>query len=124
MFSLSTLVDGHVPLREKALWHLLHESAAPIGAVLALNVDDLDVPGRRTRSGITWRDETARLLPSLIGTRTRGPLFLSDRRPAPARRPPAADLCPDTGRRRLSYERAEYLFKKATGHSLGQLRPR
>jgi predicted RNA polymerase sigma factor len=123
-FSPSTMADAEVPLRERTLWHLLHESAARIGAVLALDVDDLDLPGRRTRSGITWRDETARLLPSLIGTRTRGPLFLSDRRPAPARRPPDADLCPDTGRRRLSYERAEYLFKKATGHRLGQLRPR
>ncbi|MEV6845997.1 DUF6596 domain-containing protein [Actinoplanes sp. NPDC051411] len=122
--SLSILEFQAAPLRERTLWLLLRESAAPIGAVLALNVEDLDRPARRSRSGITWRDGTAELLPSLVGNRTRGPLFLSDRRPAPARRPDDADLCPDTGRRRLSYERAEYLFKKATGHSLGQLRPR
>jgi predicted RNA polymerase sigma factor len=122
--TLSTLEFSGAPLRERTLWLLLHESAAPIGAVLSLNVEDLDLPARRSRSGITWRDGTAELLPALVATRTRGPLFLSDRRPAPARRPAAADLCPDTGRRRLSYERAEYLFKKATGHHLGQLRPR
>jgi RNA polymerase sigma factor (sigma-70 family) len=120
--SLSTLVLPSAPIREQTLWTLLHESSAPIGAVLSLNIEDLDVPGRRSRSGITWRDRTADLLPSLIGSRTRGPLFLSDRRPGPGRRPAATDLCPDTGRRRLSYERAEYLFKKATGHHLGQLR--
>jgi hypothetical protein len=57
-------------------------------------------------------------------------LFLADRRPGPARTPVAADLCPETGRRRLSYERAEYLFKQATrsldpagnGYTLRQLK--
>ena len=46
--------------------------------------------------------------------------------------PGHSDLCPDTGRTRLSYERAEYLFKQATksldpagnGYTLRQLRPR
>jgi hypothetical protein len=81
---------------------------------------------------VCWRAETARLLPRLVGGRTRGPLFLSDRRPAPARTPAEADLCPETGRRRLSYERAEYLFKQATrsldpagaGYTLRRLRGR
>ena len=121
------LLRPEVPLRERALWTLLRESAAPIAAVLALDVDDLELTDRRARAGsrpITWGAGTAGLLPSLIGERTRGPLFLSDRRPGPGRRPAAADLCPDTGRRRLSYERAEYLFKKATGGRLGQLRSR
>ncbi|MER7504245.1 hypothetical protein AB0L05_11515 [Nonomuraea pusilla] len=43
-------------------------------------------------------------------------MFLSDRR-APAsgsRAPAAADICPVTGRGRLSYPRAEYLFKTAS----------
>jgi hypothetical protein len=59
-------------------------------------------------------------------------LFLTDRRPGPSRKPTKADLCPETGRRRLSYERAEYLFKQATksldpvgnGYTLRQLKPR
>jgi integrase len=46
------------------------------------------------------------------------------------RTPAAADTCPRTGRVRLSYERAEYLFKQATkslhprrgGYTLHQLR--
>ncbi|GAA4069854.1 hypothetical protein [Actinomadura miaoliensis] len=57
----------------------------------------------------------ARLLPRLLKGRTAGPVFLADRR-APAsgaRAPAAADICPATGRGRLSYPQAEYLFKTA-----------
>ncbi|MEV0591738.1 sigma-70 family RNA polymerase sigma factor [Nonomuraea cavernae] len=116
-------------LRERALWLMLHESAAPVGSVLALNVEDLDLAGRRGKTAagsrwISWRSGTAELLPGLVAGRRRGPLFLSDRRPGPGRPPAPADLCPETGRRRLSYERAEYLFKQATGHTLSQLRSR
>lgn len=124
-----------LPLRERTLWSLLHESAAPVSTVLSLNVEDLDLDDRRARAGrtwVTWRSRTARLLPDLIAGRTSGPLFLSDRRPGPARTPAPADLCPHTGRRRLSYERAEYLFKQATrhldpagnGYTLRRLKPR
>ncbi|MDJ0345148.1 hypothetical protein QMK19_31910 [Streptomyces sp. H10-C2] len=81
---------------------------------------------------MSWRYETSRLLPHLIADRTRGPVFLADRRPGPSRMPAAADLCRQTGRSRLSYERAEYLFKQATkpldpagnGYTLGRLKPR
>ncbi|MET8052056.1 RNA polymerase sigma factor [Streptosporangium sp. NPDC005286] len=114
--------------RERALWLMLHESAAGIGSVLALNVEDLDLAGMRGRAPgsrwIHWRSGTAELIPQLIAGRRRGPLFLSERRPGPGRRPAPGDLCPETGRRRLSYERAEYLFKQATGHTLHQLRSR
>ncbi|GAA4232412.1 hypothetical protein GCM10023075_46420 [Streptosporangium album] len=114
-------------LRERTLWLLLHESAAGAGSVLALNVEDLDLAGMRGRVAagprwVHWRSGTAELLPHLIAGRRRGPLFLSDRRPGPGRPPAPGDLCPETGRRRLSYERAEYLFKQATGHTLNQLR--
>ncbi|MFJ8819248.1 sigma-70 family RNA polymerase sigma factor [Amycolatopsis thermoflava] len=114
---LSRLWTVEAPVRERTLWRLLHESAAGVRPVLSLNVEDLDLAERRARAGarwVTWRSGTARLLPELLGGRTRGPLFLADRRPGPARMRPAADLCPDTGRGRLSYERAEYLFKQAT----------
>ncbi|MFD9301789.1 DUF6596 domain-containing protein [Streptomyces sp. NPDC060048] len=121
-------------LREQVLWRLLHESAAGARAALSLNVEDLDLDDRRARTGgawLHWRSGTARLLPLLLADRTRGPVFLSDRRPGPARTPAAADLCPDTGRRRLSYERAEHLFKQATkpldpantGYTLRRLKP-
>jgi RNA polymerase sigma factor (sigma-70 family) len=119
----------HPSLRERTFWRLLHESGAAARAALSLNVEDLDLAGHRgrvgTRSGgavwISWAHGTAALLPELVAGRTRGPLFLADRRPAPARRPGPADLCPETGRGRLSYERAEYLFKQATGGTLRQL---
>ncbi|MFJ6478685.1 MULTISPECIES: RNA polymerase sigma factor [unclassified Streptomyces] len=124
-----------LPLRERTLWRLLFESGAGVKAVLSLNVEDLDLADRRAPAGrtwVSWRSGTARLLPGLLAGRTRGPVFLSDRRPGPGRTPAPADLCPDTGRRRLSYERAEYLFKEATrsldpaagGYTLGRLRPR
>ncbi|MEU8663363.1 DUF6596 domain-containing protein, partial [Actinoplanes philippinensis] len=114
---------GEPLLRERALWSLLRESGAKVGAVLALNVEDLNLDDRSARDAtIVWRSATARLLPELIAGRTRGPLFLSDRRPGPGRPPAPADLCPETGRRRLSYERAAYLCKRATGHTLDRLR--
>ncbi|WUS35265.1 site-specific integrase [Streptomyces sp. NBC_01255] len=128
-----------LPLREETLWRLLNESGAGATAVLSLNVEDLDLDDRRARSGspdspgawVSWRSGAARLLPRLLEGRTRGPVFLSDRRPGPARTPGASDLCPDTGRRRLSYERAEFLFKQATrpldpardGYTLRRLKP-
>ncbi|MGI5201230.1 tyrosine-type recombinase/integrase [Spirillospora sp. CA-108201] len=127
-----------VALRDKTLRRLLYESAARADEVLAFNIDELDLGGKRGRitgkggtvRWIHWQSGTARLLPRLIDGRTSGPLFLADRRPAPARTPAAADLCPHTGRGRLSYERAEYLFKQDTrqhdprrrGFTLHQLR--
>ncbi|MFD7547659.1 hypothetical protein [Streptomyces sp. NPDC059816] len=75
---------------------------------------------------------TARLLPRLLQGRVIGPVFLADRRaPASGRRAPAlADIDPATGRGRLSYPRAERLFKTASalhdphgsGYTLHQLR--
>lgn len=65
---------------------------------------------------------SAHLLPRLIGGRSRGPVFLSERRPGPTRRPPVRDLCPDTGRARLGYDRARTLLDHHTGWDLHQLR--
>jgi len=56
-------------------------------------------------------------------------VFLSERRPDPARRPKAKDLCPRTGRARLGYDRARVLLDRYTapgqdipGWDLHQLR--
>lgn len=120
-----------VAVREKALWRLLYETAARAQEVLSLNVEDVDLENKRARvrskGGDTdWlhlQSGSARLLPRLIAGRARGPLFLAERRPAPARTPAAADLCPATGRGRLSYRRAEELFHAAAGGwTLHQLR--
>lgn len=48
----------------------------------------------------------------LITRRTRGPLFLTDRK-APTGTP-TPEVCPETGRARLSYRRAEGLFEENT----------
>jgi predicted RNA polymerase sigma factor len=108
------LPDG--PLRERAFWALLADSGATVTDVLALDVDDLDL-ARHRAGAVRWSPATNGLLRALVGSRAAGPLFLTDRRPGPERRPGARDLCPHTGRRRLSYERAEYLFKRASGGS-------
>ncbi|MFF4380465.1 hypothetical protein [Kitasatospora sp. NPDC001547] len=112
---LRTLFALRAPLREQTLWHLLHESGAPIETVLALDTDHLDLPRRRTRHGypaVHWQSGTARLLPLLMAGRAAGPLFLTDRR-APAGTP-ARDRCPHTGHARLSYRRAAELFSAHT----------
>ncbi|MET8544695.1 hypothetical protein ABZW03_29235 [Kitasatospora sp. NPDC004799] len=126
---LRALFALRAPLREQALWHLLHESGAPIETVLALDTDHLDLPRRRTLPGyaaLHWQSGTARLLPLLIAGRAGGPLFLTDRR-APAGTP-ARDRCPHTGRARLSYRRAAELLTLHTrplghGWTLRRLRP-
>ena len=42
----------------------------------------------------------------MIAGRRAGPVFLSNLRPSPARTPAAGDICPLTGRARLSYYEA------------------
>lgn len=131
--------DAHA-LRERVLWRMLYETAARAQEILSLNVEDLDPEFRRARvtskggaiEYVHWATGTARLLPRLLKGRTAGPVFLTDRR-APTsgpRAPAAADTCPATGHGRLSYPRAEHLFKTATrdldphgrGWTLHQLR--
>lgn len=124
-----------IPLRERTLWRMLYETAARAAEILALNVKDLDLDHRRapvrSKGGaiewVYWDSGTAHLLPRLLrlpdGTsRTCGPVFLSERRPVPARRPSAADICPHTGRARLGYDRARVLLEKYAGLGLHQLR--
>jgi RNA polymerase sigma factor, sigma-70 family len=108
------LAVENAPLRERALWQLLRVSGAPVSAVLALDVEDLDLTAHRA-GGIRWDAATSALLAELVGGRRRGPVFLAARRPGPGRPRAPADLCPETGRGRLSYPRAEYLFKQASG---------
>ncbi|MFF1568858.1 hypothetical protein ACFVY1_36265 [Streptomyces sp. NPDC058293] len=89
-----------VALREKTQWKMLYESAARADEVLCLNVEDLhpaDKRGTITAKGgatewIHWQSGTAQLLPRLIARRTRGQLFLTDRK-APAGTP-TLDVCP------------------------------
>ena len=127
---------AEIALREKCLWRLLYETAARADEVLSCDVTDLDLENKRLRvrrkgGDVDWlhfQSGAARLLPRLIGARRSGPIFLAARRPAPARTPAAVDRCPVTGRGRLSYERAEYLFKHhaltvaGEGWTLHQLR--
>jgi integrase len=119
-----------VPLREKTLWRMLYETAARASEILALNIQDLDLDARRapirSKGGDTewihWGSGTAHLLPRLIRGRQAGPVFVSERRPGPTRRPATKDLCPTTGRARLGYDRARVLFTRYTGWELHQLR--
>jgi hypothetical protein len=107
-------------LREHALWSLLYDTAAPADDILALDAGHLDLAGHRARirsaedSGcrLHWRGGTSRLLRLLLAGRPCGPVFLTERR-APAQAP-AADVCPITGRARISYRRAAEILATAT----------
>jgi integrase len=122
------LTREDISLRERTLWRLLYETAARSAEVLALNVEDLDLPNRRARvrrkggalDWIIWQTGTARLLPRLLKGRKSGPVFVTERK---ARVPlPVADL-DEHGRARLSYQQAEALFSEASGGAtLHQLR--
>ena len=81
-----------VAIREKCLWRLLYETAARAEEVLSADVGDLDLENKRLRvvrkggdrDWLHFQSGSARLLPMLIEGRDAGPLFLADRRPAPA----------------------------------------
>ncbi|WP_210435232.1 site-specific integrase [Saccharopolyspora sp. ASAGF58] len=116
----SLLTRQHLPLRERALWRMLYETAARAEEILALDLDELDLRNRcakvRRKGGaadvIVWRTATARLLPRLLNGRKTGPVFLTDRR---ARiELPSVDLDPESGRARLSYRRAAETFEHAS----------
>ncbi|WP_433323193.1 tyrosine-type recombinase/integrase [Spirillospora sp. CA-294931] len=126
--------NSHV-LRERFLWQMLYETAARAEVILALDIEDLDTEFRRLRRLQGWRDRVRALADRhrpAAEHRTSGPVFLADRR-APTsgpRAPAAAEFCPTTRRARLSYPRAEHLFKTAStaldphgdGWTLHQLR--
>jgi integrase len=111
---LAELWSTPAGLREQAFWHLLADSGAAADAVLALGADAVDVAGGRARGGATirWGQQTSELLGWLLAGRHHGPVFLTDRR-APAGTAPA-DVCPLTGRGRLSYRRAAEIFTEHT----------
>ena len=109
-----------VPLRDKALWRMLYETAARAEEILGLDVPDLDLPSKRgrivskgsTTDWVHWQTGTAMLLPRLLAGRRQGPVFLTARKPA--RAAASGDLCPVTLRARLSYRRAAESFELAT----------
>jgi site-specific recombinase XerD len=130
------LTRRDIPLREKTLWRMLYETTARASEILALDIEHLELDARRARvvskggdtEYVYWTSGTAHLLPRLIRGRDAGPVFLSERRPVPSRRPPARDICPHTGRARLGYDRARVLLdtytrtKTTPGWDLHQLR--
>lgn len=131
---LAALWRSGARLREDALWHLLYDSGATVSATLALDADAIDLDGNRVKRPtgsdrhISWTRETSDLLGWLLAGRRHGPLFLTGRR-APARIS-AGDVCPLTGRARMSYRRAAEIFTAHTsaldpagrGWTLHQLR--
>ena len=81
----------------------------------------MGVLGRRHRPPPTPAAAPPRR-PARRPRRTRGPLFLSHRKPGPARRPSSEHICPHTGRARLGYDRARVLLEQYAGLDLHQLR--
>ena len=115
---LTMLFRTPAGLREQAFWHLLLDAGAAAETVLTLDAGMLDHAHRRAtpagtgRRQLEWGPRTGELLSWLLAGRRAGPVFLTDRR-APAGTA-AADLCPLTGRGRLSYRRAAEIFTEHT----------
>lgn len=124
-----------VALREKTLWRMLYETCARAEEILGVNIEELDLAGRRApvkakgsaarrRGGrkredfvletVYWDAGTARLLPRLIRGRTRGSVFVTHRRPGPGKVVSPRDVCPDTGLARISYGQARALLDEYT----------
>ncbi|WP_433501765.1 tyrosine-type recombinase/integrase (plasmid) [Sphaerimonospora sp. CA-214678] len=125
-----------VGLREKTFYRMLYETGARAEEILGLNIEDLDLSGRRARvkakgaraktrrrgqvredfvlETVYWDAGTARLLPRLLKGRTCGPVFVTHRRPGPGKVVSARDVCPDTGCARLSYGQARALLDEHT----------
>lgn len=96
-----------VHLREKTLWRMLDETVARSEEIIGVNIEELDLAGRRApvkakgaqprtrRRGppreefvletVYWDAGTARLLPRLIKGRTRGPVFVTHRKQGPGK---------------------------------------
>jgi integrase len=110
-------------LRDRAFWALAYATAGRANELLLLDVEHVDLANREAQiigkggsaERVFWDSEAARLLTRLISDRRQGPVFLSDKAPTPARAPAAGDVDPVTGRARLSYRRAEEIFKAASG---------
>jgi len=121
-------------LREKALWQLLADTGAPAETVLALDAYAVDLSAGRARIAgagvLEWSSCSSELLSWLLAGRRHGPVFLTDRRASPGTSP--ADVCPLSGRGRMSYRRAAEIFTEHTrpldssgrGWMLHQLRRR
>lgn len=109
-------------LHDRTLFSLLYSTAARCEEVVALDVPDLDRPNRRARcvrkggapDELLYDTRTARLLGQMLGKRSTGPLFLSDRAPRDGT-VPDADLDPSSGLRRMTYRTAARRLDRATG---------
>jgi integrase/recombinase XerC/integrase/recombinase XerD len=120
------LTSQRVPLRERCLWSMLYDSAARSAEILRLDVGDLDLSNHRvkvTRKGggsdtVIWKSRTARLLSNYLDGRREGPLFITDRGAKSDGLLGPGDV-DSRGRARLSYERAENLFREWTTELLG-----
>ncbi|GGW72573.1 hypothetical protein GCM10010381_66630 [Streptomyces xantholiticus] len=130
------IAQREVHLRERTLWRMLYETAGRAEEILGVNIEEVDFAGRRClvkakgartkgrRRGqaredyvletVYWDAGTARLLPRLLKGRTRGPVFVTHRRPGPGKVVSPRDVCSDTGLARLSYEQARALLDKHT----------
>ena len=75
----------------------------------------IDVRARQARlpgrGQLQWSPLTSDLLGWLLAGRRHGPVFLTDRRAAGTS---AADVCPLSGRGRMSYRRAAEIFTEHT----------
>ena len=118
-----------VNLREKTLWRMLYETAARAGEILALNIEEMDLPRKRAviigkgghKEYVFWASGAARLLSRYLAGRRRGRCSSPTGDPTSFRHgetnahTPAGDDCPTN-------ELPPYSNKQAVGGRCHQLR--
>lgn len=111
---LASVLTAGASLREQVLWRLIADSGLQAEVILSLDASGVSLASRRARAGshlVTWQPQAGEMLSWLLARRS-GPVFLTGRR-APAGTT-TADVCPLSGRGRLSYRRAAEIFTERT----------
>lgn len=111
----ASMLTSEASLREQVFWRLIADSGARAEVVLTLDASSVHPGSGRAWAGphlVTWQRPTGELLSWLLAGRRSGPVFLTSRR-APAGTL-SADVCPLSGRGRLSYRRAAEIFTEHT----------
>jgi site-specific recombinase XerD len=119
---ISILWSDQIPLRERALWRCLYESASRATAMLSADIPNIVAKKKRIRvvqkgGDTVWlhlEDHGFDLLNQYLAGRTTGPIWITNRRPWNWRTRPPGDVAPDGRSYRLSYQQARKILNETS----------